>query len=286
LRPQLLVAAAGDAGWRAAALSASYDGGSSWQPAGSTAAPAVMGTVIVPPGDGGAALFDAAGAIEVELRNDDMWLESRSDGALAGGANLALAGDELVQFGAAEPLGGRRFRLSRLLRGRRGTEWATNAHSAGEPFVLVEAATLAAIEPSRAAVGAELSLQPHGLGDGADPPAIARTFTGESLRPPSPVHLQTEAQADGTIRLSWVRRSRSGWLWMSGSDTPLGEEREAYRLIVSGASGGGRTVESDQPRFTYDAAEQAADGAVLPLTVRVAQIGTSASSREAVLTIS
>ncbi|HEY0311036.1 MAG TPA: phage tail protein [Allosphingosinicella sp.] len=285
-RPQLLVAAAGDEGWRAAALSASYDGRASWQAAGSTAAPAVMGNVVVPPLAGGSALFDDSASFEVALLNEEMWLENRDDSALAAGANLAVAGDELLQFGRADPLGGRRFRLSRLVRGRRGTEWAASLHGAGEAFVLVDAAALAAVEPPLAAVGAEVRLQPHGIGDGPDPPAAVRVFGGESLRPPSPVHLRCERQEDGALAFSWVRRSRSGWLWMSGSDTPLGEEREAYRLTVAGVAGGGRTVETDQPVFSYAAAEQAADGIAFPLTVRVAQIGTSGSSREAVLTIS
>jgi len=285
-RPQLLVAAAGDEGWRAAALSASYDGGASWEAAGSTAAPAVMGSVVAPPVVGDSALFDDTASLEVELLNEEMWLESRDDAALLGGANLAVAGDELLQFGRVEPLGGRRFRLSRLVRGRRGTEWAATLHSAGETFVLVEAAALAAVDPPLAAVGAEVRLQPHGIGDDADSPAAVRPFAGECLRPPSPVHLRCERQEDGALAFSWVRRSRSGWLWMSGTDTPLGEEREAYRITLSGATGGGRTVETVQPGFTYAAAEQAADGVALPLTVRVAQIGTSAGSHEAVLTIS
>src|SRR5439155_26030774 len=227
-----------------------YDGGASWQAAGSTAAPAVIGTVQTLPSDGTSALFDASGVIEVALRNDEMWLESRTDAALAGGANLALIGEELVQFAGAEPLGDRRFRLSRLLRGRRGTEWAADRHVAGEPFVLIEASTLAAIEPPLSALGAQILVQPHGIGDADDAPAAGRLFEGESLRPPAPVHLRAEVQADGAIRLSWVRRSRSGWLWMSGSDTPLGEEREAYRLIFAG-SGGSRVFETAEAVYLY-----------------------------------
>ena len=283
-RPQLLVAAAGGAGWRAAALSASYDGGASWEAAGSTAAPAVLGTVTAPPADAGAALFDAASVLEVQLRSEAMWLESRSDAALATGANLATVGDELVQFGVAVPLGGRRFRLSRLLRGRRGTEWAATAHVAGEPFVLIDAATLAIAEPPLSAMGAEVMVRPYGIGDGVEAPAIVRGFAGESLRPPAPVHLNGEVQPDGTIALSWVRRSRSGWTWMSGSDTPLGEEREAYRLTLASA-GGRRVVETIEPSYAYSLAEQTADGLVPPLTVRVAQLGTVAASHEAVLTL-
>jgi hypothetical protein len=106
-------------------------------------AEAVMGTVAAVIADGrGSELFDLGSAIEVELAHDGQWLESRDDEALANGANLAAIGSELVQFGSAEPLGERRFRLSKLLRGRRGTEWAMSGHAAGERFVLLSSRTL------------------------------------------------------------------------------------------------------------------------------------------------
>ena len=284
-RPQLLVAAAGGDGWRPVPLTASFDGGTSWEAAGSSAGPAVIGSVIVPPISGAPALFDARAALEVVLLNDEMWLEGRSDAALAAGANLAAVGDELLQFGRAEPLGGRGFRLSRLLRGRRGTEWAAGSHAAGEPFVLLQAASLAAIEPPVQAVGAAVRLRPHGLGDAADAPPAIRAFAGEALRPPAPVHLTARREPDGAILLTWVRRSRSGWVWTSGNDTPLGEEREAYRVRLAGVAGG-RVVETSVPAFRYEAADQVADGLVLPLSVSVAQLGTAAASREAHLILS
>ncbi|HYG48114.1 MAG TPA: phage tail protein [Allosphingosinicella sp.] len=279
-RPRLLVAAAGvEPGWRRAALVASFDGGASWTAAGSTAPPAVIGTALGAPVATGSALLDERSRFEVELLNEAMWLESRSDAALAGGANLAALGAELFQFGTAEPLGGRRFRLSRLLRGRRGTEWAAGSHAPGEPFALIEAESLAGIEAPLGALGGEARLIAGGLGD-PDGVAAARAVTGEALRPPSPVHLRAEARPNGDLALSWVRRSRNGWVWLSGSDTPLGEESESYRLTLSGA-GFERRVILSAPAYLYSAAEQAADGLAGPLTIEVVQLGTSAPSRPA-----
>jgi hypothetical protein len=94
-----------------------------------------------------------------------MWLEGRSDSALSGGANAAMLGDELIQFGSAEPLGGRRFRLSRFLRGRRGTEWAAATHALGEPFVLLERERLAPVDVPADSVGGELRVMASGIGD-------------------------------------------------------------------------------------------------------------------------
>ena len=107
-----------------------------------------------------------------------MWLESRGDPALADGANLAVLGDELIQFGTAEPLGGRRFRLSRLLRGRLGTEWAAGLHEAGETFALIEAESLAGVEAPLSSLGGEARLLAVGLGDPEGVPA-ARPVTAK-----------------------------------------------------------------------------------------------------------
>jgi hypothetical protein len=277
-RPRLLVAAAGaEAGWRRAELTASFDGGSSWAAAGSTAPSAIMGTALTAPVAAGSALLDTRSGFEVELLNDAMWLEGRSDAALAAGANLAVLGEELIQFGIAEPLGERRFRLSRLLRGRRGTEWASGLHPPGEPFALIEAESLAVVEAPLAAIGGDAQLLAGGIGDSEGAPAVRR-IEGEAMRPPSPVHLRAERRENGDLALSWVRRSRNGWAWLSGSDTPLGEEAESYRLTLAGA-GFDRSVTVPAPAYLYTAAEQAADGLAGPLTYTVVQLGTSAASR-------
>lgn len=277
-RPYLLAAAGGvEDGWRRAALMMSYDGGASWQEAGPTAAPAVMGMTITTLGAGRAALFDAIGAFEVELLNDVMWLESRSDEAMLGGANLAVVGEELIQFGVAEPIGNRRFRLSRLLRGRRGTEWAAAAHAPGEAFTLLDASSVAVIEPPLALLGGEVRLSASGLGDPVSVIA-SRTLTGEAVRPPAPVHLKAEWTEAGDLAISWVRRSRAGWIWLSGTDTPVGEESETYSLVISG-TGYERPVTVLEPLYLYSAAEQAADNATGNIALTVRQLGTLASSR-------
>lgn len=279
-KPFVYAAAAGEsAGWRRAALSASFDAGESWQELGGTAAPAVMGVAVDALPAAGSALFDLSSTVEVELLNAAMWLEGRSDDALVAGANLAVLGGELIQFGAVAPLGERRFRLSRLLRGRRGTEHAAAGHAAGEAFTLLARASLAAIE---APMGAEARLLASGAGDMPDAAEAVLVVEGEGLRPPSPVHLKAVETAGGDLAFSWVRRSRQGWAWTSGADTPLGEETELYLLAMTGP-GFARTVESAAPAFLYTAAMRAADGPG-PLAFEVVQIGSFGSSRPAFLT--
>lgn len=130
--PRIVVAAAGTgSGWRRAALLASTDSGTTWDAQGETAYPAILGIVRVPPGPGRAALADLASVAEVDLAHPEMLLVSADAAARDAGANLAMLGEELLQYGVAEHLGGARWRLSQLWRGRRGTEAAIGTAQVG-----------------------------------------------------------------------------------------------------------------------------------------------------------
>jgi hypothetical protein len=272
-----LAAAGASPGWRRAAVIVSSDGGASWASAGSTAAPAVLGTVrnVLVPAD--ANLFDEVGSIEVELLNDAMVLIGRTADALVDGANLAMLGDELIQFGTAVSLGQRRWRLSRLLRGRRGTEAAMAHHVEGERFVLVEPATLLPLELPLARIDGELRVIASGVADTIEVEASA-VATACALRPPSPVHLRAE-RLRTALRFAWTRRSRSGWSWADG-EVPLVEESERYLVTITPASGVPRTIETIVPTFDYENLMMAADGASSAATFKleVVQRGTFGAS--------
>ncbi len=220
--PRLLVAAAGvSRGWRGAVLGASLDGGATWAAAGAPAA--VMGKALTPLQAGTATLFDRVGSVEVELLNDEMWLQSRDDDALVAGANLAMLGEELLQFGDAEALGPRRFRLSRLLRGRRGSEWAAATHAAGEAFVLIEAEALTSVAAPMASVGGVARVSARGIGDG-DAPATATAAINSERCSPAPVPARGSAR--GWCRGAQLNAAQQmGWAWIDGVDAPLPDRR-------------------------------------------------------------
>lgn len=274
--PRLLIAAAGlSPGWRSAALEISLDGGASYVSIGSTAAPATMGETetVLPPGS--AALFDDIASVDVALLHEDMWLEGRTDDALVGGANAALIGDEIVQFGRADPIGAGRFRLSRLLRGRRGTEWVMESHVAGERFVLLEPDALKAFDAQAGQIGAPVRLLATGQGDEM---AVSQEsgLVGRSVRPPSAVHVRARREDDGSVRFAWERRSRAGWSWTDGADAPLAEDGERWALVVTGAGGAPRTAEIEGGTYLYAASAIAADGAAAAtqFTLQIARLGS------------
>jgi hypothetical protein len=225
--------------------------------------------------------LDLVSSVEVELAHDEQWLEGRDDDALLQGANLAMIGREVFQYGSAVVIGPKRFRLSRLLRGRFGSEWATAGHVVGEAFALLDNRTLRAIAVPAAMLGGEVGVTAYGVGDGAGTEVTA-VASGEALRPPSPVQLLAETSG-ASLDLSWVRRSRAGYAWLDEIDAPLGESVERYRVRILGTGG---TVERDvsAPMASFSPSELAPAGNG-PATVSVAQVGDRALSRWTSLSI-
>jgi hypothetical protein len=277
--PRLWLAAAGtQPGWRAAEFSVSSDG-ATWQDIGTANGMSVMGTAVAGLAVAAPELLDTTSSVEVLLLHDQMLLQGCSDTALLAGANMALVGDELIQFGIAEAVGPSRYRLSRLLRGRRGTEAGISGHAADDRFVLLDPAMLMPFDPAPEWLGANLSVRAAGPGD---PPTALPVTTvvlqGRALLTPSPVHLSASRLSDGGIRIQWCRRSRQGWGWTGGTDAPLAEQDERYRLHIAADGGLERSITITAPSYDYPAAGQVADCGALAtsLTITVAQLSALA----------
>jgi hypothetical protein len=238
----------------------------------------VLGHTLTTLDEGQPHLIDAGGSVEIELIDRGQWLISSTDEALVDGANLAMIGDELIQFGVVDPIGLGRFRLSRLLRGRAGTEWAMPGHSTGETFLLIEAETLRAIALPSCTRNSSVTVMQIG-GSGA---SASATVGAESLRPLSPIDLRATF-AGGTLSGSWTRRSRDGWSWVDDVDAPLAEPVEQYAVSLQALGGTiERTVESPAVSLTAGELAPAGSGAA---TLSVRQIGGWAASRPAQISL-
>ncbi|MCT2399195.1 phage tail protein [Novosphingobium mangrovi (ex Huang et al. 2023)] len=175
-------------------------------------------------------LFDRSSQLLVSLVDPAMQLVPADTRQLAFGANLALVGEEILQFAQATSLGSGNWRLEGLLRGRGGTEPAIATHGTGEAFVLLDARPVA-LNP--AILGREPARQVVAIGRGdSDPVAAPVLLDGVTLRPLAPVHPRCATLADGTWRLSWTRRARGGWQWQDGVDMPLVEQAETYLVTL------------------------------------------------------
>jgi hypothetical protein len=214
-----------------------------------------------------------------------MMLADASDDLLLSGANIAMLGGELLQFGRAVPVGSGVYRLSRLWRGRRGTEDRTTGHAVNDRFVLIDSHTLLPLSvPSGVA---HVRVQAQGVGD-ADAALSDFSSPGLALRPPAPVRLTATLQPNGDIALTWIRRSRDGWRWQDGVDAPLAEQQEQYALSFMPSAGQSRQIQSATTSALYTAAQIAADkvAGATSVLVAVRQIGTQQTSLPAIITLS
>lgn len=178
---------------------------------------------------------DRQSSLVIALDDHAHGLVATDDAGLQAGQNLAVIGDELVQFRDVDALGAGRYRIGHLLRGLRGTEWAITGHVAEEDFALIDATRLVSLEVGRERIGAEVSAWPEGLSD-ADTIPVERTFTAEALRPPSPAQLTARVDNNGDLAVSWIARSRLGWGWVDGYDPGLGEATMKFEVsLLSGA---------------------------------------------------
>ncbi|NYT42456.1 hypothetical protein HZY97_16915 [Sphingomonas sp. R-74633] len=279
--PRLAVAAAGSAGgWRGAALLLTTDDGAAWRAIGGTRGVAVLGTVVRAPGPAPATIEDRRNDVEVELAHAAMQLDDADTAALDSGANLTMLGDELIQFATAQSLGGRRWRLTGLWRGRRGTERAIASQAPGDRFVLLDADTLALVDLPASALGSTARVLAEGAGDASAAAAAEARIDGISLLPLAPVHLTARPLPDDGVQLRWVRRSRTDWAWRDGTDVAAEPDGECYRLSVIPEAGSGWSVDLRAAEATLSAAVCAE-----PLMIELRQIGAAGPSPAATLTL-
>lgn len=178
-------------------------------------------------------LIDRTNSVTIQLIAGDMNLANATNAQLAAGWNKALLGDEVLQFSRVEALGGGLWRLFGLFRGRGGTEAAVANHAAGERFVLLDQKPRI-LDAAIVGTIAGTEVVAAGQGD-AEPVGSSITLHGITLKPLVPVHGRSEWLADGSLKVTWVRRARGAWFWSDGIDVPLVEDRERYLLTFGSA---------------------------------------------------
>lgn len=163
---------------------------------------------------------------------------------------------EFINFTNAELTDTNTYTLSGFKRGRRGTEWAAELHAANDTFLLLDVAQDAAMGLDE--VGTNLSFKAVTVGRSSGFPINLTPYTGASLKPYAPCHLEAVKESNGDWTLTWVRRTRVGGAWTSGTSIPLGELTEEYDVVLSnGVDDVTKTVTS--PTYTWTQADQITD---------------------------
>ena len=259
--------------------------GASYEPVGSVARSAILGTTTSTLGAGPLWRWDRGNSLTLRLHGgalsatDDM-------GALAGRNLIGLLGQdgvwEILSFRDAELIGPGEWRISRLVRGGAGTEaGAARVLPAGSQVVMLDTALIPLFaSPNDLGSHGHFRLSPVNR-DHADPVAISFEATAGSaaLKPLSPVHPRARRTAQG-IELSWVRRTRRDGDSWELAEVPLAEEAERYQVDILAGSTVKRSVQPAMQSMLYAGADEIADFGTeqAVLSVRISQISRVAGA--------
>ncbi len=242
--------------------------------------PSVIGETTSVFDSGPVSRWDCGNTLDVNFYSGD--ISSLPEIDVLGGANLIAVENqfgqwELLQFVNAELLSENTYRLSKLLRGRKGTE---NALQDGLPA----GARVVFIDNTIEQVDLELDdlniPYNYRFGPAGFPITsyLYKTrnveYTGIGTRPYSVVHLESSRQTNNDYIFTWIRRTRIGGdNWNYTRPIPINEFEELYEIdILNDLQEVVRTLTSTVETVTYTEAQQIADGITLPFRVVVYQI--------------
>jgi Putative phage tail protein len=186
---------------------------------------------------------------------------------------------EIIRFRTATLVSVGVYKLTGLLRGHLGTEWAMGLHEAGDTVVLLRTTGLRRFEHGSADIGLARYYKAPTLGRPVTS-ATAEAFTddGAALKPRAPIDPRASRDS-GDITITWRRRTRlqTRYLGPLAASVPLGEAAEAYSIDVMDGGDVVRTLTSTTAAVIYTSAEQTADGFTPgdPVGVRIYQISAT-----------
>lgn len=260
----------------------STDGGGNYSVIAQLSSETTMGYLSADAGSGPSTTWDWNTEILVELQGVST-LENRTEAAVIAGANSAAIGAhgrwEIIQFLDAEQVTANLYRLTGLLRGRRGTEWAIGTALEGDRFVMISTGTLSRVPLDLSFVNAELLYKGVATGVTIDSaPVLTFTGAGEALKPFSPGGVGGYRNTSGDLILHWIRRGRIGHTLTAGTDVALNEELEDYEAAIIDSDGNERRVISSlTTAATYTGVQQIVDFGSLQTAIKVRVFQISAA---------
>lgn len=154
--------------------------------------------------------WDDANTIDVVLKSAAHQLNTVSDLAVLNGANLAMIGNEVLQFQTATLIATQTYRLSRLLRGRLGSESFVGTHAANEKFVFLDSVLRnnlrVVYDPIRLGAQSDFKVVPQNQNI-TDITATQFTPQGVSIKPWAPV-VRPELLVSNDWTFTWYERAR------------------------------------------------------------------------------
>ncbi len=240
-------------------------------------------------------VWDDVNTVSVFMPNGDTLSSAADDLAVLNGANPAIIGNEVIQYRDAtvDPGDPLRYTLSRLLRGRRGTN-TMMTHGTGARFIVLSPSTILHEDMTLSDINGIRYFRGVTTGGSVQfATSKVLTYQANDLKPLSPAHIRGDLDGSNNLTIRWLRRTRIGGDlgWSNpavNGNVPLSEASERYEVEILSGPGGSvvRTINSGitisaapatdefNGRIVYSAADQTADGLTPggPVTVRIYQM--------------
>lgn len=234
--------------------------------------PASIGDCASVLADGPTDVWDEINTIDIVMLGGDPPVSATEEDVLIRNANFAWIGGEdgqdgeYINYKTVTPAGSPvTYTLSGLLRGRRGTEFATATHAPGERFVIINTDEVGRMDFGPIDWNVARTYRAVSIPMEEDTGLVQQfTNTGEGKRPYSPVHLNgIRNGSNDDVLIEWTRRTRFETPAIGGGPVPLGEEVEAYEVDIHAPGSPDsvlRTLTTNTPSVNYSTADQTADG--------------------------
>lgn len=233
--PGHYVAANGGATWAGASVQRSINN-VDFSQAATVLERAVFGTCTTTLGNFAGIGFDEVNSVSVSVGTGELASSTRDALLLDQQVNVILIGGEVIRFVTATLTGTapNRYKLTRLLRGQRGTEWAMASHVADERCVLLRPQGLRYIATPQADIGATRYIKgvTNGL-NASTATGAAYVNSGVSQKPFAPTNLRASNDEYGNTKITWARRDRAIRPWGS---LGMSEASESYEVDVYAAT--------------------------------------------------
>lgn len=251
--------------------------GSKWYAVAQSTVPVGHGYTLTALPDAVPGLWDDTTPIRVYMLNKDIEIASADpNDILSQPLNVAVIGNEIVQFAQARDLGNGVWEISKFLRGLRGTEHEIGRHGAGERFLRLKNSALSRITHENSGLNKPMTFRAVTIGDDPDSAGSFQFVnTGNSLRPYTPAVHELVRRSNDDIYLRWSPRIRRNGGLLNGQELEVDQPFERYEIDVMNGNSAVRTISTSAREWTYTAATQAVDfgGIQDSVFLRLYQIG-------------
>lgn len=212
--------------------------------------------------------FDLENTLQIQFHSkiNDNSLNNCNEIDLYNGSNIALLGNEIIQFKNIVLNNNGTYSLSYLLRGLFGTEKYINTHNIGDKLIIIDNNILKhSIDCNKIYGNNEYKAVSIG-NDFLTTEKINYNIIGENLKPLAPCHLKYNIK-NNILHLSWLRRDRGIQNWRDNLNNYLVEKNEKYYLEFIQNN---KVIKIDYT--TVNSYNYNINEVILPITVKICQV--------------